>query len=138
LANNNFYVIKNEIPANRWHGARIPNQQMRFAMAFVKVSDKLCGIYKIQHPDSGRIYIGQSIDCYHRLHRHISELKHQRHSNKALQNAYNKHGVDAFCFEQILACDAKNLSFYEDLLIGAYKSNIKPFGYNFRSVTRNL
>lgn len=60
------------------------------------------GIYKIESP-SGNFYIGSSTDVARRVRTHKTDLRLGRHINSALQNAANKHGVDALVFSEI-AC----------------------------------
>jgi group I intron endonuclease len=58
--------------------------------------DKLCGVYSITHIDSGRLYIGSSINLYKRLIKHKSDLNAKRHHSPVLQNAWNKYGESGF------------------------------------------
>lgn len=59
---------------------------------------KTCGIYSIVHLESGRCYIGSSIDVVRRLKRHRYDLNHDRHHNSYLQRAWNKYGELSFQF----------------------------------------
>lgn len=90
------------------------------------------GIYKIQHKESGRIYIGSSVDYKLRLRKHLEILRRGQHCNSALQNAFNAYGKEAFEFKLILVCDPENLLMYEQCFMDYYKSYIKPHGYNIR------
>jgi len=85
-----------------------------------------------QHRESGRLYIGSSIDWQYRLRKHRERLKAGKHINRALQNAFDKHGEDAFEFSCLLVCASENLLMYEQNLMDFYKSYVKPFGYNIR------
>jgi group I intron endonuclease len=53
------------------------------------------GIYAIRMVD-GREYVGSSQNMRNRWYQHRSLLRNGRHKNKKLQNAWTKHGEDAF------------------------------------------
>jgi group I intron endonuclease len=53
------------------------------------------GIYQIAI--KCKIYIGSATNLYNRKHRHLHDLKNNKHCNKKLQNAFNKYGL--LCFE---------------------------------------
>lgn len=57
------------------------------------------GIYRITCTTNGKIYIGSAINLRIRYKNHFRELKNNTHENPKLQNAWNKHGADAFLFE---------------------------------------
>lgn len=56
------------------------------------------GIYAITHIETGRLYVGSSIDIQDRWRHHKNELKKGLHANARLQNAWKKYGADAFDF----------------------------------------
>lgn len=56
------------------------------------------GIYCIEHIESGKKYIGSSIDITRRFCIHRSSLKHNKHHCAYLQRAVNKYGIEAFAF----------------------------------------
>ncbi|MER2007417.1 MAG: GIY-YIG nuclease family protein [Psychrobacillus sp.] len=66
------------------------------------------GIYRIDNVSNGKFYIGSSFDIEGRLYRHFLELNRNRHSNKHLQNAYNKYGEDSFSTEILEVVDDTN------------------------------
>lgn len=99
---------------------------------FISSIKKTAGVYEIVHRDSGRRYIGSSINVTYRLQRHRCDLRAQRGRSPALQNAWDKHGESAFDFRQVLVCRREDLIMYENTLIAAHRANIKPFGYNHR------
>src|SRR5690606_4713108 len=64
-----------------------------------KGQSKKGGVYQIRNLINGKIYIGSAKCVQVRASQHLSKLKQGKHANKHLQNAFNKHGEDAFLFE---------------------------------------
>jgi hypothetical protein len=93
---------------------------------------KAAGIYQILHVESGRRYVGSSVDVRLRMRKHREQLRRGDHVNPSLQNAWLKHGEDAFEFKQVLACRPEDFVMYEGAIIGAYQANTKAGGYNLR------
>lgn len=60
-----------------------------------------CSIYAITHSDSGKQYIGSSVNYRDRWRKHKYELRHNKHHCQYLQNAWNKYGEAAFIFSVI-------------------------------------
>ena len=56
------------------------------------------GIYKIINVINNKFYIGSAVNFSRRKARHFSELRHNKHNNSKLQNAWNKYGEQAFVF----------------------------------------
>ena len=56
------------------------------------------GIYRIDNSINGKCYVGSSIDLDRRRKEHSYTLMNNSHSNKHLQNAYNKYGRECFKF----------------------------------------
>lgn len=52
------------------------------------------GIYKIIL--NNKDYIGSAKDIKDRIRRHLDDLNKNKHSNKRLQHAFNKHGIEFF------------------------------------------
>ncbi len=95
------------------------------------MNDKMnCGVYRILHRESGKVYIGSSTNLKVRLADHKNKLRQNRHVNSYLQNAYNKYGEDAFDFQVILICDPVNNIMYEQKFMDFYKCYEEDFGYN--------
>ena len=63
---------------------------------------KICGIYKITHKETGKSYIGLSVDIHNRWKQHRSFAKTGRKS--AIYSALKKYGVDAFEFTVLEEC----------------------------------
>lgn len=57
------------------------------------------GVYKIENSVDGRLYIGSAAVSFEsRWAKHLSSLKANKHSNRFLQNAWNKYGEKSFVF----------------------------------------
>lgn len=89
-----------------------------------------CGIYSITHVASGKLYVGQSSKMRDRWLFHRSALRRGVHSNRPLQNAWNKYGEAAFAFavlelvalDDALLCEREQ--YWIDTLKPAY--NVAP------------
>lgn len=64
----------------------------------------MIGIYKITSNDTGKCYIGQSIDIENRWLQHICTAKYEIDNNK-FYNAIRKYGYENFTYEVIEECD---------------------------------
>lgn len=53
-------------------------------------------IYCIEHIATKRRYIGSAVDWLRRRQQHLSDLAHNKHKNRYLQNCWNKYGRSAF------------------------------------------
>lgn len=73
---------------------------------------KVCGIYKISNKETGKAYVGQSIDIYRRW------VKHRK-----------KYPDDKFNYEILMECDRIQLDFWEIAWVISEKSFV-PNGYN--------
>jgi predicted GIY-YIG superfamily endonuclease len=82
---------------------------------------KKSGIYCITNIVNNKIYIGSSVNIYHRLKRHCSELKRSIHANKYLQNSYLKHGSSNFNVSIIEETTIENLQKLEQYYIDVLK-----------------
>lgn len=87
---------------------------------------KICGIYKIQHKETGKVYIGLSVDIHARWKQHRSFSRHNGRS--AIHNALRKYGIDAFDFSVIEECDRLLIESREQYWIQHYNSMVD--GYN--------
>lgn len=76
-----------------------------------------CGVYKIEHRASGRIYIGSSIAIKKRWKEHRGHLRRGTHHNPHLQSAWVKYGEAAFDFKVLVVCAPEMVLFYEQALI---------------------
>lgn len=76
------------------------------------------GIYRIVNEGLKTVYIGQSINVPTRIRQHKHMLKGGLYGTKgdkmkALQDDYNRFGLEAFKFEQIHACEPDDLLEWE-------------------------
>lgn len=68
------------------------------------------GVYQIRCIKEEKCYIGSSTNCQERVQKHFSELRLNKHTNKGLQEAYNKYGIEGFIMSIVLyVADAKDL-----------------------------
>lgn len=82
------------------------------------------GIYRITCTPTGKFYIGSAINLRERWREHRKNLRGNRHVNKHLQNAWNKHCEDAFTFEVLELVLAPFLTAREQY----WFDKLKPFG----------
>jgi|694.fasta_scaffold145206_3 group I intron endonuclease len=69
----------------------------------------MIGIYTITNKLNNKCYLGSSTNIQRRWQQHRTELKHNKHNNKKLQNAYNKYGKHNFIYKVIEECSKENL-----------------------------
>ena len=78
----------------------------------------ICGIYKIVNKATGQCYVGQSQRTKKRIKEHFRLLRHNKHPNPHLQNAYNKYGAENFYGEIEVECkDLKELDMLEETFL---------------------
>ena len=82
------------------------------------------GIYKISFRDT--IYIGSSVDLYHRLSQHISTLRKNKHHSKMMQNYFNKYGESQFKIDILEYCE-RNILLLREKEEYYIKSNVCKF-----------
>jgi group I intron endonuclease len=93
------------------------------------------GIYKIVCLNSGKIYIGQSVNIKTRKKDHFSNLRNNRHDNQHIQNAWNKYGESNFVFEVIEEVDNFDLlTEREQYWMDTLKSYDKKIGFNITPI----
>jgi group I intron endonuclease len=85
-----------------------------------------CGIYKITHKESGKSYVGLSVNIENRWKQHRSFAKTGGRS--AIYSALKKYGIDAFEFSIIEECDQASLEDREKHWIAFYGTSVD--GYN--------
>ena len=95
-------------------------------------------VYKILNIYSKKIYIGSTYNFEKRKREHINLLKKNKHSNRYMQNSWNKYGESAFIFE--ILEELSHTNFLEERE-QYYLDTLRPFdpsiGYNICQVAYN-
>lgn len=68
------------------------------------------GIYSITAINSGKTYVGQSVNIERRWHQHLRKLRLGTHENTHMQRLYNKYGITALSFRVLEECEQENLT----------------------------
>lgn len=89
----------------------------------------MAGVYQIYNTETGKRYIGSSIDVERRLKEHYRNLKHHKHCNQHLQNAWNKY-EEYLVFEPLEYCEPDECLKLEQQYIDYYNSANRENGYN--------
>jgi group I intron endonuclease len=96
---------------------------------------KFSAIYAIVNEQNGKKYVGSAFALDKRWRQHVSNLRHGRHRNIGLQNAWNKYGEDQFKLVVLEVVEDKEVILArEQHWIDATKCCEKQFGYNIREV----
>ena len=93
----------------------------------------ISGIYRATHKETGKVYIGQSLNIYERWksYKRISNNPNSRKSDKRyFIRAIRKYGFDAFDWEVLK--ETYDLDYWEVFLIKIHKSTNPNFGYNIQ------
>lgn len=102
---------------------------------FTKENENISGIYAIICGETGRSYIGSSVNIGLRIDYHFSQLKNNKHVNQELQSDYNSFGLDTFFVEKLLECHDPELLSRESEIIdqseNLYNKTIGFGKYNF-------
>lgn len=86
-------------------------------------------IYKIQHRESGKIYVGKtSRTLDERMNEHTK--KSRATSNSYIDRAISKYGIDAFDVDVIEECDSEEKLNEREIYWIAFYNCKKPNGYN--------
>ena len=84
-----------------------------------------CGVYKITCLSNGKFYIGSSKNIFKRWDNHRWSLRHNKHNNKYLQNAWNKYGENDFIFEILEFCVPDKQFILEQKYLDELKSFVR-------------
>jgi len=99
---------------------------------------KKTGIYTITNIINNKIYLGSASNSfYQRWGVHRYDLKNNKHSNKYLQRAVNKHGIENFKFEILDECEPEFCLSAEQWWINMLNVCNPKFGYNLCAVAGN-
>jgi group I intron endonuclease len=89
------------------------------------------GVYTITNIINNKIYVGSStISVNTRLKQHKSQLKNNKHSNRILQNSYNKYGEENFIFEILEECLPEHCLGIEQYWMNMLDVCNRKYGYN--------
>ena len=88
----------------------------------------MIGIYRIYHRESGKSYVGQSINIRHRIRQHLSGSD----GTVCLDRAIKKYGDNVFAWEVLELCSEENLNSRECHWIATLDC-VKPNGYNLQT-----
>lgn len=96
-------------------------------------------IYMLLNVKTNMFYIGSAANYANRMSHHIYMLRHNKHKNKYLQNAWNKYSEISFKYYIIEKCNSsKELLDREQYYLDLYKPFDKNIGYNLcRLASRN-
>ncbi|KKL22270.1 hypothetical protein LCGC14_2437140, partial [marine sediment metagenome] len=100
-------------------------------MIVIKWDEKQCGIYYIRHKDSQKVYVGSSVNCYHRIKsQHLAKLRKGIHTNPHLQAAFRKYGEKAFEYFVVEECEEEEMLQIEQKHFELTRCLDRQFGYN--------
>jgi group I intron endonuclease len=71
------------------------------------------GVYRITNTETGKIYIGSSVNLRKRCYEHFRLLGLNKHHCTHLQNSFNTYGIDKFIVETIEQVDIEGLNLEE-------------------------
>jgi group I intron endonuclease len=105
------------------------------------------GVYQIRCLVNDRIYIGSTRQFKNRWRAHRESLNKNKHSNRPLQHAWNKHGEQSFVFEileiapvgDVLSCEQRHLDLrqpYQDRGYNVLKIAGSPRGWKHTSESK--
>jgi group I intron endonuclease len=87
-----------------------------------------CGIYKIHHKDTGKSYVGLSVDIFKRWKEH-SNFWEKKEKWSVIKKALHKHGLENFTFTILEECSKEELNDREIHWIKELNTQA-PNGYN--------
>jgi group I intron endonuclease len=97
------------------------------------------GIYKIINKHNDNFYIGSAVNLKRRKARHFSELRHNKHDNKHLQNAWNLYGEPNFEFTIVeLVEDKNNLYEAEDRWLAGHVGKLYCYNLGMAAISPML
>lgn len=97
------------------------------------MSVRQSGIYRITQEDTGRVYVGSSIDIQNRWKQHINQLRQRTHVNKKMQVDANEYGIESFQFDILELVETDNIlldkreRFWQDTAGAKHGYNAKEF-----------
>ena len=91
------------------------------------------GVYLIRCSESGKVYVGQTVDLDRRKKDHIRALRKGEHHNGYLQRAFDKYGEEKFAFSVLQECAVDELDSVETMWIRKLDAMNPDNGYNLES-----
>lgn len=89
------------------------------------------GVYQIRCTVNGKVYVGSASESFRqRWKNHRNELNGQRHGNRHLLRAWNKHGESVFIFEVLEHCKPEDCVVREQHWLNAKDACNPEKGYN--------
>lgn len=101
------------------------------------MSEDFCAVYSLKCRVTNKVYVGSAVKVGRRLKFHMFALLGNRHSNKYLQNAWNKHGAEEFSCEVLESCAVELRLVREQHWIERLRSNDEKFGFNLAFPVRS-
>lgn len=84
--------------------------------------DNVAAVYRIIHKESGRFYVGSTVNARSRLKRHFYDLQAGTHHSPFLQRAWLKYGPAEFRFEVVeYVADRAWILFHEQAYIDTFR-----------------
>ena len=105
-----------------WEVYYKPAYDVLMSHLFKKGQDKVCGIYKITSLATGKIYVGQSVDCRTRWRDHIKAALVNGNKTNLLYSAMSKEFPENFTFEILEEVPRAQLNEREKYYIDFYQS----------------
>lgn len=96
-------------------------------------------VYKISFIDCEKVYIGSSCRWPYRKTEHLNKLSQNKHSNRYLQRAFNKYGLDNIIIEPLEFCEnASLLRNREQYWIDSFESTDPNQGFNLVKLVEKI
>ena len=96
------------------------------------------GVYAIKNHNTGKVYVGSSIDLARRERVHFRDLKKGVHKSVKLQHSWNKHGAEAFEFTVLEATTADETALRAAEQVWINRMNSVCDGYNVNPIAGNV
>jgi group I intron endonuclease len=91
---------------------------------------KIAGVYAIRHLESGKLYVGSSVDIRSRWSGHRCDLRKRRHHAHHLQHAWDLYGESAFEFSILEEISDRPARLTRETELIAERGCIGRNGYN--------
>lgn len=108
-----------------------------------KERQKPAGVFQIKNTETGKVFLGSSLNLEGSLNKHEFVLKNGRHRNKALQADWRDYGPDNFVFEileEVAVKDDPNFNLNDELTLleQIWLEELQPFGERGYNVSPNI